>query len=291
MLSMTGMSHLMRDDGEKKWDVRMIAVNNRFLDITVILPMRDAVIEEKIRALVRKEIVRGKIDIKIGWEFSSQQGPSIHLNGDILKQCYSACAAFAEENDVENTVTMADLLHLPFAWKLDEHCELTHNEQFLEQLITDTIQMLRLSREKEGAKLKKALCSYTCAMRKYIEQLRGINTKQTQAISKKIKEKIRELNAIERITEKNMLEKEIAALICKGDVAEELVRLDSHTVYLEQLFEENATVGKKIGFVLQELMREANTLGDKLLEMKGKHIVLQLKTLIERLREQSHNIE
>jgi uncharacterized protein (TIGR00255 family) len=291
MLSMTGYAHLIKRYNNRKWEISISTVNNRFLDVSVYLPVNDNLLEEKIKQFVNEKITRGKVNVKISWEILDDTNASVKLNQDVLKKCYSECNSFSKKIGIKNDITMKDLVSLSFAWTFHGKDESKVSEEFLNSFIKEALNKLYVSRNKEGERLKKKIVSYINEIKVNVVVLRKIRNSQTKELNKKLKTKLTEIRNSPDAGEKNAIEREINYMILKGDIEEELVRLESHIEEFRKVIILNEPIGKKIGFLVQELTRECNTIGDKLMHVKGKHTALNNKMLLEKIREQSLNIE
>jgi uncharacterized protein (TIGR00255 family) len=291
MLSMTGYAHLIKKYNNRKWEISVSTVNNRFLDVSVYLPVNDSLLDEKVRDFVKEKITRGKVNVKISWEVIDDTNALVKLNQHVLKKCYSECKAFSKKMGIKNDVSMKDLVGLQFAWTFHGKDEANVSDEFLNSFIKEAMNKLFVSRHKEGERLKKKIASYINEIKSNVSILRKIRNEQIKELNQKLKTKLNEVKNTSDAGEKNVIEREINYMILKGDIEEELVRLESHIEEFKKVINLNEPIGKKIGFLVQELTRECNTIGDKLMHVKGKHTALNNKMLLEKIREQSLNIE
>ncbi|MFC1546099.1 YicC/YloC family endoribonuclease [bacterium] len=290
MRSMTGYAHMVRKDKKRKYDLSVTAINSRFLDIHIYLPMADALLEARIRDNIKKQIARGKVNLKLSWESLEEHKTLLKLNENVLEQCIKECRTFSRKTRLTNDVSIKDLISMPFAWNVYDKKESDLNYRFIDSMVKEALKKLSITREKEGQRLRKRIISYINGIKKHINSLKSIRKEQTKELNKKLKTKLVEINKSDT-NNKSAIEREIKFIILKGDIEEEIVRLESHIIEMERILDEKDSIGKKMGFMVQELTRECNTIGDKLMHVRGKHIALNCKMLIEKIREQLQNIE
>ncbi|MFH1715607.1 MAG: DUF1732 domain-containing protein [Elusimicrobiota bacterium] len=293
MISMTGCAHSIIKDKKRKWDITITTINSRFLDIMVHLPMRDLTLEEKVRACIKKNILRGKVDVHISWEELKYTQAKQMINKKAFIQGFKEYSQIARELGKKDMVALRDLLHVPYIWNTREQKDVDVSDKEINSVMNQAVLKLHEARKNEGARLKKKFVTYVDKIYRTFKQLERVQKSEEHEVEKKVRKKISELKKrhIKLKTDERTVEKDIVMMLFKGGYEEELVRIGSHITHLRSALNENGPVGKKIGFIIQELAREFNTLGDKLSQMNGKNLVLQGKVEVEKIREQIQNIE
>ncbi|MFC1566893.1 YicC family protein [bacterium] len=293
MLSMTGFGHASAKHKNLKWDITVTTVNSKYLDIMVLLPSKDLSLEERISRIVGKYIIRGRVEVRIAFEESSPIKNPFFVNKKKLVHCYKHLNNIAKTSGIKERVTFADILHIPYIWEKEDSQQIVLTDKELEKVLSPCLKKVELTRKREGGKLKNKFSLYIARMEKHHKGLMKIASLQAQTIKTRIQKKVTELKKIvDKIDCDNpALEKEITMLLLKGGFEEEIVRISSHINHLKQVIREKGQIGKKMGFIVQELIREFNTLGDKINNTKGKHIVVHVKVELEKIREQLQNVE
>lgn len=293
--SMTGYGRGEYTDGKKSITVEIKAVNHRYCDVYVKMPRRYSFAEERIKAEVKEALNRGKIEVSISVDSFGESESEIRLNEDVAAKYY---AALKKLNDTygfegENGLSLRLLANMPDVIKTVPAVE--DEEEILKSLLIPTeiaLQGISEMRAVEGEKLGQDL-----SMRaNLIEEIKDKIAVRAPEISKeyaeKVKTRIDELleGKIEIPEDRILLEAAIFA--DKANITEELIRLGSHIDQLRAFIaSEESAVGKKMDFLIQEMNREANTIGSKSNDTEITNYMLDLKAEIEKIREQVQNIE
>ena len=294
--SMTGFGRGEYSDDISKVTAEIRAVNNRYLDISVRMPRKYTFAEEKIKAAVKERLHRGKVEIGIMVDNIGQSDSEVRLDTDLAAKYYEALSTLRDSFDFgdESRVSLSLLSKMPEVIRI---CPAEEDEEAAaERLLAAAGRALDdfcAMREAEGAKLAADLL----ARADTVADLRARIEKRAPEIGKEYAEKFRirigELldGACELPEERIALEAAIFA--DKANVTEELVRLDSHVSQLRGFLRSDGSeaVGKKIDFLIQEMNREANTIGSKSNDREITSLMLDLKAEIEKIREQVQNIE
>ena len=294
--SMTGYGKGEYQDEGKKITVEIKAVNHRYCDIFVKMPRRYSFAEEKIKAAIKNKLARGKIEVGVSVDNWAQSDTDIRLDKDLATKYYNALRELDDTLDFgmfEDQITLGLIARMPDVIK--NVAAEDDEEALLAQLLDATekaIAAITEMREAEGEKLVADIsmrADIIADIRNKIEQRAPELEKEYAA---KFKARIEELldGAAEVPEERIALEAAIFA--DKANITEELVRLDSHIGQLREFLKgSDESIGKKIDFLIQEMNREANTIGSKSNDKEITSMMLDLKAEIEKIREQVQNIE
>lgn len=293
--SMTGFGRGEYTDEKRNVTVEIKAVNHRYCDIFVKMPRRYAFAEEKIKAAIKEKLIRGKIEVSIVVDSFAEAETEVCLNTAIADKYYGALSALDERYDLTliQGQYLSILAGMPDVIKTVPKAE--DEEEILRTLMIPTeraIESIFAMRETEGLKLAEDL-NHRADIIEYLKDRLSKRAPEIQAeYAEKLKERIRELigDSVEIPEDRILLEAAIFA--DKVNITEELVRLGSHIDQLRGFLKgEEPAVGKKIDFLVQEMNREANTIGSKSNDGEITSLMLDLKAEIEKIREQVQNIE
>ncbi len=291
--SMTAFANkeINNEDIQLSWEIR--SVNHRYLDASVYLPEGFKTKDVELKELIRKKLGRGKVDAKLVCNFLGETlQTEIKLNRPLVKSLFEAqkgLEGIAKQSSAEQLAPLSvmDILHYPGVQEKSE-VEYTQYDKAVIILFKEVLNGLIESREEEGARLKEMLTSRAKTITSIVAEVRGKRPTVIDAMREKVMKKITDLD-IE--TENNRLEQELVIQAQRLDVDEELDRLDSHIEELTAVLERGEPVGRRLDFLMQELNREANTLGSKANDAETTKGSVELKVLIEQMREQVMNIE
>ena len=267
------------------------SVNQRYFDAACKLPRIYGYLEEPIKKRVQAEITRGKLDIYISVDFSESENVEITLNGPVLAAYLESFRRMESEYGVENDVKASDLLKLPDLFtvrKPEEDADKVKNEVF--PVLEEALKSFSDFRTFEGEKMYQDISERINVIRKYKETVEKRNPELVEAYRKKLEDRIRELlNGA--APDENRILTEAALYADKTAVAEETVRLESHLLQLADLIASDGPVGRKLDFLLQEMNREVNTTGSKINDTELTDCVVNMKSELEKIREQIQNVE
>jgi len=285
--SMTGFARVETREawGELVWEVR--SVNHRYLEAYFRMPEELRAFEVKCRDLAAKKLKRGKIDCQLRFkkEISAQQ--SLQMDEGLAKQVIHLCHEIENDLPQASSLNALSILRWPGVVKEPE-LEMDSAGSAVLESFSAVIDELMSMRAAEGERLKAMLLQRCDAIDEIIKTVRENRPQVIEAIRDKLNQRLREL------TEKpdmDRLEQELVFQAQKLDVDEELDRLESHLVEVRDVLERNEPIGRRLDFLMQELNREANTLGSKSSHVETTRASVDLKVLIEQMREQVQNIE
>lgn len=289
--SMTGFGRGEAESDNIKYTVEVKTVNHRFLDISVKLPQFAYSLEDKIESLLKEYISRGKVDILVTIKAKNISGKKYIYDKDALS--YYINVSKEIENIYENVKSSSiyELLRLPGVI-IEEDTNTSSEEmwKYLKKASKDAFSMLLASRKNEGERLKNDIEKKLVKLK----ELADILSKNEPIVIEKYREKLKE-NLAKFIESSAIDENRIAAEVVlfsdKICIDEEIVRLNSHLSELKECFSKDEPIGRKMDFIIQELNREANTILSKSTDIVSSNVGIEMKTLIEKVREQVQNLE
>jgi len=290
MRSMTGYGsgRAALGEGQVVLDVR--TVNHRFLDVRVRLPSRIQSRTPTVERVIRARLERGRVDVTA--RFEGQTLPQPTLDVDRARTVYAELAALRDALNPEEPLPLALLASVPDLFVINRSIDEKELERALEQAATEACNTVMAMRDNEGEALAAELTERLLELGTSVEALKAAAPKLLEARRTRLRDRLEVLLAgVDAELDPSRLEQEIAVLSDRSDIAEELVRLESHRDQMLELIENSsAPVGKRIDFLLQEMAREANTIGSKVQDGTLTSHVIALKACIEQMREQAQNV-
>ncbi|MBD5545295.1 MAG: YicC family protein [Lachnospiraceae bacterium] len=289
--SMTGFGRFEITEGSRKFTVEIKSVNHRYLDISIKMPKKLNFFEASIRNLLKEYIQRGKVDIFITYEDYSENNVCIKYNRDIAKEYLNYLNQMAEEFSLDNDVRVSSLSRYPEVFVMEEQ---TIDEEQLWKLLEKTIRGAAEgfveTRIKEGGNLTSDLVGKLDGMLEHVAFIEEHSPQIIADYKARLMEKIQELLEDTKVDE-SRLAMEVTIFADKVCVDEELVRLRSHVEATKEALLSGECIGRKLDFIAQEMNREANTILSKASDLEISNRGIELKTDIEKIREQIQNIE
>ncbi len=271
--------------GSLSWEIR--SVNHRYLETGVRLPEELRAAETSVRERVNARLGRGKVDCTCRYRAPVSGSAPVQLDDDNLSRLLAACETVAGRLSQPAPLNPVELLRWPGVVREEELDTAPLVEHALE-LLDRTLDELVTSREREGAQIRGMLLQRCDAMAELVITARARLPEINAAVRDKLKARLAELDVP---ADPGRLEQELVFVSQKMDVDEEVDRLDSHIEEVRRVFDRDEPVGRRLDFLMQELNREANTLGSKSAATDTTRIAVELKVLIEQMREQVQNIE
>ena len=271
--------------------IELKSVNNRYLDASVRLPRSFLFAEEMIKSRVQSHISRGKVDVFVNVDSSQAGDMTVKVNEGLLKAYLDAIGSIAEEYQLPKDLTALNVSRFPDVLTvekkdLDAEAINAGMEKIVEQALKDFDAM----RLREGQKLRDDVLSRLDTIRSLVETVESKAPETVAEYRRRLEQKMAEVLGTAGIDENRILA-EAALFADHIAVDEETVRLRSHMAQLETMIKGNSPTGRKIDFLIQEFNREANTIGSKCQNSEIAHVVVDLKSEIEKIREQIQNIE
>lgn len=291
--SMTGFGRSEYNDGKRNIIVEIKTVNHRYADISVRMPRRYSFVEDKVKTTIKEKIKRGKIDVSIMVENLTENDVNIKLNTMIAQQYYDNLKELQRQFDVTGDITLQYLAGMPDVLKsipdVDDEEEMT---KCILQPVREAAANLEEMRMVEGEKLAQDLIMRGDIIKGLVDQIEERAELVPKAYTEKLRERIQELIGNSVTVPEDRILVEAAIFADKCNITEELTRLNSHMDQMKSIIEKSSQPdGKKLDFLVQEMNREANTIGSKANDITVTNLMLQVKAEIEKIREQVQNIE
>ena len=289
--SMTGYGRAELVEENIKATVEISSVNNRFCDIQFRLPKHLSPLEAKLKETILSTITRGKISLTLNWEESLPVASYVKLNEEAADVYFNIMTQLKQRFGLSGDIRMDHFLSLPDLVKVEkEESDLNKAWEIVCKITQQALEEFNQMRKAEGTKLAQDLSGRIGELQETITEIEKLTPKSIDTYRKKLTSRIKELLE-NSVTDEHRIELEVALMAEKCDVTEECVRFRSHNHQFLSALEEDVPVGKRLTFLLQEMNREANTIGAKAADAEISQKVIFLKEEIEKLREQVQNIE
>lgn len=289
--SMTGFGRSEIVKGNRKISVEIKSVNHRYLEAGIKMPKKLNVFESRMRDLLKKYATRGKIDIFINYEDDSENQVNLKFNQNIADEYMAIFNNMSEKYNLKNDMTVGGLARFPEVITMDEvqedEEELWH---FIEEAMKAALEQFVNTRILEGENLKKDLLGKLDHMEELVTFVEKRSPEIMKEYRSKLESKVKELLGDTTIDE-SRIATEVIIYADKICVDEETVRLRSHIEHARKCLNEDGGIGRKMDFIAQEMNREANTTLSKANDIEISNAAIELKTEIEKVREQIQNIE
>jgi uncharacterized protein (TIGR00255 family) len=291
ILSMTGYGKAETIDPEFKVTVEISSVNNRFCEIQFRLPKFLSPLESRLKEIVLSRISRGKISYNLTWEENIPMSSYTKLNEEAAEIYYKIFKQLKERYKLSGELEVRDFVNLPDLIKVEkEEYDLEKAWGTIAEVTEKALAGLNSMRSSEGLRLSADLQDRVKKLDEVIRKIEILSSQNVESYRERLRSRVSELLEEIRLDEQRLAQ-EVAFLAERSDVTEECIRLKSHNQQFFSALEEEAPVGKRLTFLLQEMNREANTIGAKALNSSISQLVIFLKEEIEKLREQVQNIE
>ena len=289
--SMTGFGRCEIQSGEKKFTVEMKGVNHRYLDVNIRMPKKLYFFETAIRSYLKKYIQRGKVDIFVTYEDLSEGQMSLKYNEALASEYLDYFRQMEEKFGLENDVRISALSRYPEVFTMEEQ-DVDEEEMWsgLREALDGACVQFVSARETEGEKLREDLIGKLDDMKAVVEKIEERSPQILSEYREKLEEKVKELLADTQIDE-SRIAAEVVLFADKICTDEEIVRLKSHIDHMKSTLQAGEGIGRKLDFIAQEMNREANTILSKANDLTVSNYGIDLKTEIEKVREQIQNIE
>ncbi len=289
--SMTGYGQSTVQFEDYRITVELKTVNNRYLDSGIKVYKRYSFVEEVVREIVSSKISRGKLDVQIQFDNIKKDDNVITLNEDIAKEYYSAVKKMSEILGIEDDITASKMIGFTDIFTIEKKEQdkekITEN---VKEVLYLAIEDLTQSRIREGARLKEFFEASLSYMSDIVDNIEKLSENTVNDYRTKIKERVEEYLGDFKADEARLLQ-EVCMYSDKVNITEEMVRFRSHLKEFKSLLTSDVPVGRKLDFIIQELNRETNTMGSKCNDFEVSKLVVELKSEIEKVREQTQNIE
>lgn len=288
--SMTGFGRGFAEDEERSIDIEFKSVNSRYFDCNIRMPKSLIVLEDRIRKQLTEQISRGKLDVFILYKNKTKSDVEISINRSLAEKYAANLKGLGRDLD------LIDDLSISLIAGLDDVVELSETREdpekvwsLMSRVLAEAMGMHDVMRSNEGEALKTdILAKRQCVL----DNLREIETAVPDLVPRyreKLGERLKELNAA--LAGDDRIAMEVAIFADKSSIDEEITRLNSHLDQLAQILESSEPIGRKLDFLIQEINREANTIGSKAVDLQVTKRVLDIKNDMEKIREQIQNLE
>ena len=288
--SMTGYGKATISENLRNYQIEIKSVNHRYLDISVKMPRVLSYLEEEVKKEISSKVRRGKIDVFITFENNSTEGKEIKINTEIANMYISELKKLAEQENILSNIEVIDISKFPDVLSIQNVQEdETIKKEVLEVTKMATEKLVQM-REIEGRKMAEDILRRIELIQNNISEISSLSTGLIKEYVVKLEKRIKEILDNQDVDE-SRLAQEVVIYADKCSIEEEVTRLKSHISQLEKLLNSDEAVGKKLDFIIQEMNRETNTIGSKANNLEITNGVIDIKTELENIREQVHNIE
>ncbi|MBR1564217.1 MAG: YicC family protein [Paludibacteraceae bacterium] len=291
LLSMTGYGKAECLIQNKKYIVELRSLNSKQMDISMRLASLFREKELDLRTILTQQLERGKIDCAILPDNNTAESATAYINTQLLDMYVKQLQDYANQNNLTTDV-LAIAMRIPDVTKPNENSQLSDEDwEILKSTVMQAIEQFNSFRRQEGNALQNMFTEKLNAILALLSQVEPLEKERIQKIRTRLEDNLRQLSEeTQQATDRNRLEQEMIYYLEKLDITEEKVRLKNHIRYFFETMQEETGVGKKLGFVAQEMGREINTLGSKSNHSEMQIIVVKMKDILEQIKEQVLNV-
>lgn len=289
--SMTGYGRGERHFQGQNITIELRAVNHRYFDFTPRVPRAYLYLEDTMKNQVHQQISRGKIELFVSIEHAGDIPPKISVNHSTIQSYCDVFEELSQTYSLKNDMAITQLMQLPDIFHIQNDIETSQPmaDEILSVLQT-ALQDFDTMRSKEGQQLEKDILARSHTIEQVLQKIQNRSPETIWEYRKKLEKRMEEILSTSQIDESRILA-EAAIFADKIAIDEETVRIYSHLAQLKHLLQQEGGVGRKLDFLVQELNREANTIGSKCNDTEISHWVVDLKAELEKIREQIQNME
>lgn len=289
--SMTGYGRGTASDGNMTVTVELKSVNHRFFECSIKAPRQFSFFEDKLKSYLQSRIARGKVDVFVSFERGAVSTETVTVNEALAESVVNAMRSIAEKYNVSDDVSATAVAAVSgvltvTSGQLDEEA----TGSIILSAASDAVDAFIAARETEGARLAADVISKSENILQFVEIVEKRSPETVVLYRERLENRIKELLQSASVDEQRVLT-ETALFADKIAVDEETVRLRSHIAHLNEMFKAAGPIGKKLDFIVQEMNRETNTIGSKCQDIDISRVVVDMKSEIEKIREQIQNIE
>lgn len=287
--SMTGFGYYEYSENDITVTIEIKTVNHRYFDIFLRMPKQISAFEDRVRAIISDRIQRGKVDVYITCDNKAEDATDVVLDERLAEAYSNALKALAARLGLRDDISVSTLARFPDILKVEKKEDDDRVGGILEKAVEEAVSSLLEMREKEGEKLRESMVLNLNTVKAYLERIKEKAPMVVKEYKEKLEARIEELTGMS--IDPARLAVEVAIYADKCSIDEEIVRLGSHIDQMRDMLDKGSPVGKKLDFLIQEMNREVNTIGAKAADLDITRYVVELKSEIEKLREQVQNIE
>lgn len=290
--SMTGFGRGESSDDKRRFIIEIRTINHKYNDIVVKKPKHLNYLEDRIKKTVKEKLTRGRIEIYVSLENINDQDAFVKPDILLAKSYKSALDTLAEELNITNDVTLTSFLRFQDIFSI-EKAEIDEEEiwALLSNCLQNAVDEVLHMRTEEGIKLAQDIQKRAMIIKEYVAKVEELSDIVVEEYRTKLTERINDL--LENVCEidESKITNEVAFYADRSNITEEIVRLNSHIEQLLTTIKSDKSVGRKLDFIIQEMNRETNTIGSKSTDIRITNIVVEIKSELEKIREQVQNIE
>ena len=290
--SMTGYGKGERSNNDFKIKAELKSVNHRYLDITVKLPRYLIYLEESIKKLVKERLGRGKVDVFINLDFESLSSLEVKVDIPLAMSFKQALSDLKEQLQLDDSIRLGNILSIPDVIRTEKRdLDEASVWETLKGALESALDQISSMREAEGLQLKLDMLAKLNVIEGIVEEVKSRSPLVVEEYKKKLNDRVQSLLEDPSVIYQDRLALEVAIYADKSSIDEELTRMNSHIGQFRAIVDEEGAVGRKLDFLIQEFNREVNTMGSKSSDSIIVNKVVELKSEIEKIREQVQNIE
>lgn len=287
---MTGFGRASARTENLAVNLEMKSLNNRYHDFHIKMPTQLNFLEEKLKQKIKLELARGRVEIYIKLEYLNSSKNNVAVNYTILEQYQNALQQMQANYGLDEKINSVELLRLPEVLSFVENeLDQAELEELVMTALNEALVQLKAMRQREGVYLEKDISQYLLHLDGIIDKISTLAPKIVEQYYQNLKAKIAQLLVDYKNDDRLMLE--VALLADKSDISEELKRLKAHSSEAKKYLSSDEAVGRKLDFLIQEMNREVNTIGSKSANFDIATDVIEMKSTLEKMREQVQNIE
>ena len=291
-ISMTGFGRGEYKNDNYHFIVECRTINHKYADINIRLPRKISFLEDKIRSVVKDYVKRGRVDLYIKLDLIGSEDVNLKFDEKLATQYVNILKNIKSTFELQDDITVMNIAKFPDVIKSEEKEE---DEDLLWSMLKEALQdaLLRLKdmRSEEGIKLANDIDMRCDLLNNYIEEIEKYSYNVVNDYKEKLKNRITEILDDPSLVDETRLAQEVAIYADKCSITEEIVRFRSHINQLKNAIHKNESIGRKIDFLIQEMNRETNTIGSKSSDLNITNLVVEVKSELEKIREQIQNIE
>ncbi|WAC08773.1 MAG: YicC family protein [Thermodesulfobacteriota bacterium] len=290
MKSMTGYAREAGRIGDRLWVVEIKTVNHRFLDIFLKTPKSLAPLELSLKKYLGTKIARGRVDATIQMENGAGNNFRVSLNLPLAKEYYKLINKLKEDLALQENISLQHIISFQDVLIVEKNEDHVIQEEEIKIIVEQALDSLNTMREVEGEALKQDLQQRITNIGRLVSDIEASSSRLTSAYREKILKRFQDLNLPFTLDEPRFLT-EVFLLAERADITEEIVRAKSHLKQCQELLGLSDAIGRKLDFTLQEINREVNTMSAKASDAKVSQAVIEIKSDLEKMREQVQNVE
>ncbi|MFR3568485.1 MAG: YicC/YloC family endoribonuclease [Paraclostridium sordellii] len=291
-ISMTGFGRGEYKNDNYHFIVECRTINHKYVDINVRLPRKISFLEDKIRNIVKDYVKRGRVDLYIKLDLIGSEDVNLKFDEKLASQYVNILNNIKSTFDLNDDITVMNIAKFPDIIKCEEKEEDADLLwEMLKLALEESLKNLKEMRCEEGIKLSNDIDTRCDLLKDYIEDIEKYSYNVANEYKEKLNGRIAEILENPSLIDENRLAQEVAIYADKCSITEEIVRFKSHITQLKKAIHKDESIGRKIDFLIQEMNRETNTIGSKSSDLNITNLVVEIKSELEKIREQIQNIE